>query len=1034
MTESKSYWSEHFIRRPVLAWVLNIVVIILGCVAFFKLSLRQYPQVELPIITVMTQFEGAGPEIIESQVTRPLEENLAGLEGIEVMTSESVAEQSKIKLQFRSTRPIDAAAADVRDRLSRMDKLPQEASHPRLTKADADAEPVVSLAFYGDTHAIPKLYDYATRYLQADLEAIEGVASVDVYGGASYEMHIVLDPIRMAGYNLTAQEVSEALKRQNINKPAGRIGEEEREFLVITRAQLSKPEDFNNLVLAERKGYLVKLRDIGHAEFNSDDKRFRVKYNGHPTVMLAVVAQSRANPIDISHAAQEKLIQIRENLPRGMSLEIANDRSVFIERSIQQVYRSIWEAIFLVIAVVFFFLRSFKASLIPLVTIPISLLGAFFSIYLLGFTINTLTLLALVLAIGLVVDDAIVVLENIYRHIEEGLSPLKAAIVGTREIQFSIIAMTLTLAAVYTPIALASGITGKLFTEFALTLVGAVLWSGFVALVLSPMMCSRLLHQREADEPVSHHKLFSLLHTFNQRIGVFLDRLDALYAQTLKRAFTYRLWVIGAAFSVGLGGYLLGTYVVPSELAPREDQGMVRVTAQSPYGSTLEYLDKYANTIDRILKGVPEIEKRLLMVQAGEETYERGMLIPWEKRVRCQELIPAIQEALNEIPGIRAFAYCPSRSLMGGASDRPIEFVLQTNRPFKELVGVASRVRALMSRYPGIYAHNIDWDVAASGQEYLVDVKRDVAAAANVDIQALATMLDMLISGRRATSVERDSKLYPVRVWMGEINRKAPQDLKSLMVKGMRDRQEVMIPLEDLVTIEEKISNPAISHFGGMRSVTISAGLEKGYGLGEVHAGLKTKIREILPAGFRIQEAGELKRFLTEKQTIFLIFGLAVAFIFLVMAAQFESFRDPFIIMLSVPLALAGAALTLWLVPGGSINIYSQIGFVTLIGLITKHGILIVDFANTLQEKGYKQQEALLEACRLRLRPILMTTMAMVLGAIPLVMGGGPGFEVRRQIGWVIVGGMSLGTLFTLFVVPLVYTLISNRYQKVGEA
>ena len=1025
---SFSYFSERFIQRPVLAWVLNIVVIILGMLAFSKLPVRQYPQVEFPVVTVMTQFDGAGPDLIESQITRPLEESLAGLEGLDSMTSSSEVGQSKIKLHFKPSRSIDAAAADIRDRLARDDKLPQEATRPRVTKADVDSDAVVSLSLYGKDHSVPKLYDYATRYVQNEFEAIQGVASLDLYGGASYEMHIVLDPVRLASYNLTASDVSEALRQQNINKPAGSIGGDERSFLVSTKAQLMKPDDFNKIVLAERSGYVVRLADVGRAELSSDDKKFRVRYNGQDAIMLGIVAQSRSNPIDISKAVQEKLAHVRESLPRGMFLEVANDRSIFIEKSIDQVYRSIWEAIALVIFVVFFFLRSFKASLIPLITIPISLLGAFFVIYTLDFTINTLTLLAIVLAIGLVVDDAIVVLENIYRHIEEGLSPLKASFKGIREIQFSIIAMTLTLAAVYTPIALASGVTGKLFTEFALTLVGAVLWSGFVALVLSPMMCSRLLRHVPPEDIHPKTSIGRSIHGMNLWIGRFLDRLDTSYASLLEKLFQAKRWVLLGATLFGLSGYGV-SLLLPAELAPREDQGLIRVTAQPPTGATLNYLDKYATEMDDIVGSLPEVQSRLLLIQAGDDTFTKATLTPWGTRPACATLVPQIQTKLDDILGFRAIAYCPSRSLMGGASERPLEFVIQTSRSFKELVGVARRVRSLMAKNSGVNRVTMDWDLAADTKEYLVNVKRDVAASSGVSIQNLATTLDLLVSGRKATSFERESKLYPVKIWMGDMNKRSPQDLKALMVRGSRNNKEFMVPLQDLVDIEEKTSNPSLSHTGGMRSVTIYAGLNSGVGLGNVYKDLKKDILELLPAGFRVTEGGELKRFLTEQSTILLIFGLALAFIFLVLAGQFESFRDPFIIILSVPLALAGAVFTLKIIPQGTLNIYSQIGCVTLIGLITKHGILIVDFANALRDKGAAIEAAVLEACRLRLRPILMTTLAMALGAIPLAMASGPGFEARRQIGWVIVGGMSLGTLFTLFVIPVVYLVISKKHR-----
>ncbi|MGL4426263.1 MAG: efflux RND transporter permease subunit [Alphaproteobacteria bacterium] len=1026
-------FAELFIRRPVLSWVLNITLILVGIVSWRQLSVRQYPQIEQPVITVITQFEGAGPEIIEAQISRPLEQALSGLESLDFMISQSESEQSKVKLFFKSTRSLDAAASDVRDRLARVSNLPEDATDPRIRKADADAEPIVYLALYGDKFPVAELNDYAARYLESEIESIQGVASVDLSGAGEYEMHIVLDPIRLAAYKVTARDVADALRQQNFKKPAGRLAGEDREFLVTTAASLYKPGDFNKLVLTEKDGYVVRLSDVGHAVVKADDKRFKVRYNGKTAVMLGIVAQSKANPIEISKEIKNKLEQIRTNLPSGMFIDIANDRSIFIERSIQQVYQSIWEAIILVVLVVFVFLRSFRASLIPLMTIPISLIGAFFILNSLGFTINTLTLLAMVLAIGLVVDDAIVVLENIYRYIEAGMKPLQAAIKGTKEIQFSIIAMTLTLAAVYTPIALSSGVTGKLFTEFALSLAGAVLISGFVALTLSPMMCSRLLKLHHVHSPEETKNFFmKIFYAVDNWLGGFFDKLDRLYEKSLRLILRNRFWVLGAGSGVALLGIFFATNVLQSELAPREDQGVLKILAQSPFGATITYLDRYISQIETALTDVPEIEKGLTVIQAGDESYSMNLLVPWEKRSKsCDDLLPPIREKLEDITGLRVFARCPSRSLMGGASERPLEIVVQTNRSFKELVDVASAIRRVIAKHPGVRKTDLDWNLAEEGQDYVVHVDRNRAASLGVDPNSVAMTLDILISGRRSTNFEKESKQYPVRVWVGEMYRKNPEDILAMYVRGSKNNKETMVPMADIVKVEPRLSNPEIEHFKGQRSVTIIGGLNKGYGLAQVYSELKDEIHQTMPAkGYSISESGELRRYLQESETIFLIFGLAIVFIFLVMAAQFESFRDPFIIMLSVPLALAGAIFTLVLIPSGTINIYSQIGFVTLIGLITKHGILIVDFANTLKQKGDAIEEAIVKACQLRLRPILMTTFAMVLGAIPLALATGAGSEARRQIGWVIVGGMSLGTLFTLLVIPVVYTFVSKSLKE----
>jgi multidrug efflux pump len=1020
-------WASFFITRPVLAWVLNIILILLGFVAYFQLPVRQYPQVEFPKITVVAQYSGASPSVMEMQVTRPLEEALAGLQGLDLITSESSAGQSKVKLQFKPSRSIDAAASDVRDRLSNIETLPQEVATPRVQKADLDSESVVSLALYGKKHELSKLYDYANRYLKNELESIQGVATVNVYGGATYEMHVILDPVKLAAFGLTASEVSDAIRAQNLNKPAGKLGDKDKEFLVVTKAQLETPEEFEGVVLFEKNGHVVRLRDVGHVKVNKEDRSFRVRYNGRDAIMLGVIAQSRASPVQVSAEVKKRLGVMRDALSRGMFLKVATDSSVHITRSISQVYQSIWEAIFLVLCVVLFFLHSWRLAFVPLITIPISLISTFFIMYVFGFSINVLTLLALVLAVGLVVDDAIVVLENIYRHVERGLSPLKAAFKGIREIQFSVIGMTLTLVAVYAPIALSSGMAGRVFTEFAITLAGAVLISGFVALVLSPMLCARLIppKAKKADKVTAPKGLAA--------IGVWVEGIltwaDNAYQRSLQWVLGRRLWVIGIAVLLSLGGVLIQYTSLPSELVPREDQGVLSVTVDPPVGSTLAYLDRYGKKIDKILSETPEVERRLLFVSPSDYTYDRATLVPVNQRPSCKALLPALEERLaKEVSGVRTYAFCPSRSIVGGKSDYPFSIVLQTSSDYKRLQDVTRQVRRFIAQQPEVNVTTIQWDLPASAKEYEVVIRRDVAAASGVSVENIARILDMLVGTRKIGTFERESRVYPIRMTMSDENRLGPEDLKGIVVKGRKDGKEKLVALEGLVDIKERISTQAINRYGGMRGAMIMARLNQGQGVQEFYQALVPKIKRMMPTNFRLQPAGELKRLLTEQNTVLLIFGLAILFIFLILAAQFESFRDPFIIMLSVPLALMGGVLFLWIAPGGSMNIYSQIGFVTLIGLITKHGILLVDFANQERTKNKEPMEALIEACRLRLRPILMTTFAMVLGALPLMLGTSSGFESRRQVGLVIVGGMSLGTFFTLFVIPVVYSLISKGF------
>lgn len=1026
-------FTELLIRRPVLSIVMSIIIVLVGSVSFMKLSLRQFPEVEKPIISVTTSLEGATPQSVEQQLTRPLEEALRGIEGLDYMTSRSEPENSVIKLNFTPDRDIDLAASDVRDRLNKVQagsKFPEEASTPLIKKADADALPLIYVSLYSDNKTVNELKEYSERFLESEFESVTGVASVDTFGGGTPEMHLILDPLRLTAFGITAMDIAAALKRQNVKQPAGRLSGEEREFAVTTTSALSSPQQFNNMIILQKEGRVVYLKDVGRAELKSEDPRTSSRFNDHPAVSIGIVKKSVGNPLEVKRGVEEKLTQIRSRLPSGMYIDISSDNTVFIERSINHVYRTIFEATILVIIVVFGFLRSVRASIIPLVTIPVSLIGTFALMYLFGFTINILTLLAIVLAIGLVVDDAIVVLENIYRHIENGMKPMKAAIQGTREISFAVVAMTITLAAVYAPIALSSGITGKLFTEFALTLAGAVIISGFVALTLTPMMCARLL-VAHGDE-VSHGNgkpWQKAYHKFSDKIGEWLDKLDQRYGQFLAFVLTKRLWVVLIGVAVALIGFYLGAYQLRKELMPAEDQGVLLTYADPPYGATLKYIDKYTLQMDQVLASVPELEKRMTVVQVGDRSYSQNTMTPWEKRTRsCNEIQELITPELEKIIGLSVWPKCKNRSAIGSSGTADLSFVVQTTRSYEDLNNQMEKVWAAMARHPGI--RKVQPDIGAPGQDYKVVIDTDKAITLGLEPDAIAQTLHILIGGKRTTTFERESKQYPVKVWIGEAFRASPKNILEMNVRGSKDGKETLVPLSDLVDIVAVQTTTEIRHFDSMRAVTLDAWLKEGYGLGQVLSDIQEISDKVLPGGYQTSVSGETRDYLKESHTIFVIFGLALAFIFLVMAAQFESFIDPFVIILSVPLSLAGAIFTLWIVPSGSLNIYSQIGLVTLIGLITKHGILIVDFANKLQEEGKTASEAVIEASRLRLRPILMTTFAMVFGAIPLAYSSGAGAETREQIGLVIVGGMTIGTIFTLFVIPVVYTFLSRSRRK----
>jgi multidrug efflux pump len=1006
--------SEVCIKRPVFATVMTIVLVLIGAVSYSYLPLRQYPQVETPIVSVTTTFEGANPEVIETQVTKPIEGVLAGLEGLDVLRSISDAETSRITLIFKPNRSLDAAASDVRDRLARIkSRLPKEAEVPNIRKSDADAEPILHLALYSDVVSPSDIYEFADKSLKDQVEAIGGVSNVEVYGSAPYVMHVWLEPTRMAGYEITAQDVAAALKQQNIEIPAGRIISDEREFMVTTSANLVTPEQFENLILKEHKGYLVKLKDIGHADFSPGEQRSRVMYNGKPAIAIEVVKKSVANPLELVQELKAELPKLKESLPTGVEMAIAYDTTIYIERSIYEVYETLFIATFLVLLVVWGFLWSVRGAVIPLITIPVSLIGTFLLLYAFGFSINTLTLLALVLAIGLVVDDAIVMLENIHRHIEAGESPMVAAFKGSKEIAFAIIAMTLTLAAVYAPIALSQGRIGKIFTEFSLTLAGSVLISGFIALTLSPVMCSRLLLPHDLGK---------------ENISVRAQRrLSDWYGRTLAKVLNYRWYVLlfGVLFSL-LGGYL-GLYQIKSELAPREDKGVIQGKVTAPDGGTLKFVSPYVDEMDRIFASVPEIDRQLTVVTLPT-AISYNLLKPWEVRSRSvQDIMQEIKYKLWDIPGVDAWPSAGPSFFGGGGSGESVQFVIQTTKTFEELVKFAISIEIALTDHPGF--SRITIDISQEAQQYVVDIDREKAAESGVEIQAIGETLDTLVSGRTTTRMNKEGEQYEVKSQIVGETRRSPQDINMIYMKGQKGKETAMVPLANLVQLKSRAVPKEINHYNQLRSVTVSTDLNPGFSLGEAIDFLN-KVKEVaFPEDFRSEFAGETKRFLETQNTVYLIFGMALAFIFLVMAAQFESFSDPFIIMFSVPISLTGALIALKLT-GGTFNIFSQIGLVTLIGLITKHGILIVDFANNLRDQGLSKFEAVVEASRLRLRPILMTTGAMVLGALPLALASGAGHESRQQIGWVIVGGMLIGTIFTLFVVPTVYTFFSPSVRK----
>ena len=1006
--------SEISIRRPVFATVMSLVIMLIGIVSYTRLPVREYPKIDEPVVTVDTTYRGASAEIIESQVTKPLEDSLAGIEGVDVLSSISRAENSQITVRFKLERDPDNAAADVRDRVSRVrNRLPLDVEEPVIAKVEADANPIIWLAFSSDAHSPLEVTDVASRIVKPRLQTLPGAADVRVFGERKYSMRIWLDRDRLAAYSLTPQDVEDALRRQNVEVPAGRIESREREFNVVAQTDLVRPEQFEAIVVRSVAGYPVRIKDLGRVEVAAANERSTVRFKGKSAVALGVIKQATANPLELSKAVRAELPRLIADLPQGMTVNIAYDSSVFIDRSITAVFHTIAEAILLVAAIIFIALRNWRAVLIPLVTIPVSLIGAFALMLVMGFTINTLTLLALVLAIGLVVDDAIVVLENIYRHIEEGMPRMQAALQGSKEIGFAVVAMTLTLAAVYAPVAFMTGRTGKLFVEFALTLAGAVLVSGFVALTLSPMMCSVLLRHE-----TRHGRAY-------RTIESLLEGITNGYRAALRWSLRHR-WLILVVFLATGGASVVLFKSLKQELAPVEDRGVVLGIFLGPEGATIDYMDRYARQLEGIYRNTVDVER--YFVVAGNPVVNQGIsfigLTDWNDRPRHSTAIAKeLQPKLFGLPGVLAFPVTPP-SLGQSPRERPINMVIITSAPYQELQQVTDRIMAEAAKNPGL--QGLDTDLKLNKPELSVEVDRDKAADLGVQVENIGRTLETMLGGRQVTRYKQEGEQYDVIVQVAPQERDNPRDISNINVRG---RGDAMIPLSNLLKVTEQVSPRELNHFGQRRAVTITANLAPGYTMGEALTYLENLARESLPPGYAIDYNGQSREFKVSTSSLALTFGLALAFIYLVLAAQFESFRDPFIIMLTVPVAMSGALGAL-LLTGNTLNVYSQIGLVTLVGLITKHGILIVEFANQLQEQGEEIIQAVTEAAVLRLRPILMTTGAMVLGAFPLELASGAGAESRQQIGWVIVGGLLLGTLLTLFVVPTVYSLIARRGRR----
>lgn len=1009
--------SEICINRPVFATVISLLLVLIGAVSFTSLSVREYPRIDTPVVTVTTRYAGASAEVIETQVTKALEDSISGIDAIDVITSISRAEQSQITVTFRLEKDPDSAAADVRDRVSRVRaKLPKSVDEPVIAKVEADANPIIWLSFSSPSRSALDVSDIANRIVKPRLQVLPGAADVRINGERKYAMRIWIDRDRLAAYGLTAADVETAIGQQNIELPAGRVESQQREFTVTARTDLNTAQEFGAIVVRQVGSYPVRIRDLGRVEIGAAEARTSVRFNGENAVAIGVIRQATANPLTLAQGVRALVPQLNEELqPEGVQVNVSYDSTVFIEKSISAVFATILEAIVLVALVIFFFLRSLRAAIIPLVTIPVSLIGAFALMLVAGFSINTLTLLALVLAIGLVVDDAIVVLENIFRHIEEGMQPVAAALKGAKEIGFAVVAMTLTLAAVYAPVAFTTGRIGRLFVEFALTLAGAVIVSGFVALTLSPMMCSKFLRHEE-----KHGQFYIVIENF-------LERLTQSYRRTLGWTIDHGR-LVGVAFVLvaGLSGVLFS--VMKQELSPIEDRGVIFTAISGPDGASLDYTESFAKRIETIGLSVPEVDR--VFVVSGNPTVDQAVAFlrttDWSERSRkTTDIIKEVQPKMSAIPGVLAFPNAPP-SLGQSVRDRPVGFVVTSSDSYETLGRTVGLIMADAAKNPNFVG--LDTDLRLNKPELNITVNRDRAADMGVSVEAIGRAVETMMGGRQITRFKRGGDQYDVIVQMDVSERNTPEDINKIFV---RNRSGQMVPLASLVTVRETIAPRQLNHFGQRRAVTISANLAAGYTQSQALEFLEASAAKHLTAGYATDLSGSLREFVRASGSLGITFLLALLFIYLVLAAQFESFKDPVMIMLTVPLSMTGALLAL-LATGGTLNVYSQIGLITLVGLITKHGILIVEFTNQLREQGRVLRDAVTEAAVLRLRPILMTTGAMVLGAVPLALARGAGAESRAQIGWVIVGGMTLGTLLTLFVLPSVI-LLFDRFRRKGS-
>ncbi|WP_106752166.1 efflux RND transporter permease subunit [Pannonibacter carbonis] len=1002
-------FSEIFIRRPVLSTVVSLLILLMGAQGIINMSIRQYPKIEETVITVNTIFVGASSDLVQGFITTPIAKAVASSEGVDYVSSESTLGLSTVSVHMQLNTDPDKALTEVISKVQQVrGQLPTEAEDPVIQKGTGQSFAIMYLSVLSDVMSPQEITEFTSRVIQPQLTIVNGVADAQILGEQTFAMRIWIDPIRLASRNVTAAEVLAAIQQANFLSAPGKTENEFFAYQIETRTTLQSPEAFADLPVRSDGIDVVRLRDVARTELGSKSTDTRVSFNGQGGIFLGIMPTPSANPLDTAQGVREALPKLQENLPQGMTLNVVYDSTEFISASIEEVFKTIGEAVVIVILVILLFLGSFRAVLIPIVTIPLSLVGVCFFLWGLDYSLNTLTLLAMVLAIGLVVDDAIVVVENIHRHLEEGLKPLQAAIVGMKEIFGPVVAMTITLGAVYAPIGFASGLTGALFREFAFTLAGAVFISGFVAVTLSPMMSARLLSSDQSRFQKFVDKVFTgLANWYGRRLLSSLRFKPAML-----------VLVLGL---MGTTGYMFTK--TSSELAPEEDQGALFAVVNAPQYATSDYTQLYTDQFYSLTDDVPGVEARFQIVGTGatNSAFAIWVLKPWgDREISQKDVQQQVQAGLRKSAGVEAFVFSPP-SLPGSGGGLPIQFVLQSTGSAEQVYEVAERIRqkAMASGQFIVVQNSMSFEKPRA--TILID--RNRAAALGVPISAIGQTLNILVGNGSVSKFDRDGRAYDIIPQVDKDFRMNPELLGELYVRAQGG---AMVPLSSVVTIETDATAVSVEQFNQLYSATLSALPMPSVTTGDGLATLQRIAGEEMPEGFFEDYAGQSRLEVKEGNTILVAFGLAVVVIYLVLAAQFESFRDPFVIMMSVPLSIFGAIVPLFL-GAGTLNIYTQVGMITLVGLITKHGILMVEFANAQRElHGMTKLEAIVEAARERLRPILMTTGAMVLGVVPLVIADGAGAAARYSIGLVICAGMSVGTLFTLFVVPMFYMYIGH--------